>query len=158
MMRIKAFTLFEMVLAMLLAAIVIGMAYSAYTIIISMYKNHSVYVERNTTIATFRKVVYADFDEATDVALNGNRIIFKDINHETTTSYEINRDSVIRISKTIDTFYLKELVVAAEFENKNTMQGRIDHLTFNFRHAGIPVTLGINKVYSSEELFDTKTD
>lgn len=123
-----------------------------------MYKSHNIYVERNTKIATFRKLVYADFDGATDIAVNGSRMVFKDVNHKAVTSYEINRDSIIRISTTIDTFYLKELVVTAEFENNDTAQGRIDHLTFNFQHGGIPVKLGVNKIYSSEELFETKPD
>lgn len=151
--KIKAFTILELVLAMLLAAIVIAMAYSAYSIFTKVYKNYSLNVDRNTELLLLRKVLNTDFDTSGSITVKGNRIVFGRKDEADTIAYEIYPQFMVRVSVVPDTFYLKDLIVVGSFENQQRVNGRLDQLTFHFQQADVPFVWSVNKLYTSAELF-----
>lgn len=151
--KIKAYTIFELVLAMLLAVVVIGMAYTAYSIFCRIQKNYSGYVDRNTELLVFKKLIYNDLDQSSAVVLADSSMVLKGLANEPEIRYEIHPQFMVRVSMIRDTFHLKDLTVTASFENETRINGPIDLLTLRFEHAHAPFVMSIAKLYTSVELF-----
>jgi Tfp pilus assembly protein PilE len=159
--HIKAFTILEMTIAMLVAAIVIGITYTCYGII---NKSYLTFKHKNEGIALLSRVdqlIRRDFEQADLITGNTNVITIQEDN-KPIIGYEFTPDYIIRKANIIDTFkvsndnlqvfFEKQLKVNAHADNSNSENGRIDELLFNVTFENEPMTFHYDKQYSSENL------
>lgn len=155
--KINAFTLIELVLAMLLTAMVIGMCYSALTIFEKLAINyHSKMADRHD-IQVFRQVLKNDIDQHTTIIRMSNAIEFKDSIGQVKLQYTLIPDLIIRSTRGLqDTFKMKDLQLTTTFEGREMTSGIIDQLIFRFDYNKSPVVISGVKTYTSSDLFNYK--
>ncbi|WP_285060247.1 PulJ/GspJ family protein [Pedobacter ginsengisoli] len=153
--RIKAFTLIELVLAMMLAAIVMGMAYSAFTVFTRVYGRFHSKNLAHADVQLFRQVLQSDMEKAALIELREGQLNFKDPLSSEALSYSFGTDYLVRTHHSVaDTFKMKRLILLSSFENSSVSEGIADRLVFRFEHEGAPVTMTAAKVYTSADLFN----
>lgn len=151
--KIKAFTLFELVLGMLLATIVIGMAYYASSIFMRLYQGYSKTNQVQAELVLFKKVMAKDVERAAVLELSEGELLLKGPKAELLLSYETGNDWVLRRALSADTFKLKDVRVQGSFEGQVQESGLTDLLVFSFSHADEPALFQVKKQYSAVELF-----
>lgn len=154
--KFKAFTLFELVLGMLLAAIVIGMAYYASSIFIRLFDGYSKANVLQSELLLFKKVVSRDVERAAEVRLLDNELLLKDEAGGLMLSYELGTDWVVRRGMLADTFKLDSLLLKGTFEGQVAESGLTDVLVFSFLYEKEPGLFQVSKHYSAADLFKLK--
>ena len=157
--KVKAFTVMEITVAMLLAAIVIGITYAAYSIISQSYIAYHNKNEDMANLVRLDELLKKDFSHADTISKTESGIICKI--DTVSISYEYQPDYVVSHSAIIDTFKLKTTEINTLFENQpiieinnTTEQNRLDELdiTVLFRNEKIPYYY--HKQYSSTNLVE----
>lgn len=155
--KVKAFTIMEITVAMLLAAIVIGITYTAYSIISQSYIAYHNKNEDMAGLVRLDELLKKDFSHADTISKVDNGILCKIDTIGIT--YEFQPEYTVRHSTIIDTFKLKTADVNTLFENQpiteiNNIpeQNRLDELdiTVLFHNEKIPYYY--HKQYSSASL------
>jgi prepilin-type N-terminal cleavage/methylation domain-containing protein len=155
--RVKAFTIIEMTVAMLISAMVIAFTYTAYSI---LSKSYSVFINKNRdmeTVIQLDRLLRKDFSKAGAIYKTENGLTLKDSSNMV--SYEINENGVIRKGIVTDTFKVQISQPLATFESR-PIATSVDHsganliddfsFTLLFRNEKIPYHY--HKSYSSENL------
>lgn len=153
--KVRAFTLFELVVGMLLAAVVIGMVYQAWFIISRVYDGYLVRGRAQSELLVFRKIFTADVDKARRMEYQSGEITLLDTLNEPSLRYQVRDSMVIRLAAVQDTFKLKGLSVKTSFEGADQEEGLIDAINFSFYAKKDRVRIDVKKQYSSEQLFKT---
>jgi type II secretory pathway component PulJ len=155
--KVKAFTIMEITVAMLLAAIVIGITYAAYSIISQSYMAYHNKNEDMEGLVRLDELLRRDFSHADTISKVENGILCK-IDTESI-SYEFQPDYVVRHSTIIDTFKLKTSGINTLFENQpvaeiNSMaeQNRLDELDLTVLFHDEKIPYYYHKQYSSANL------
>jgi len=154
--KLKAFTLFELVLGMLLGAIVIGMAYYAGFIFIRIYGGYSKINLAQSELALFKKALTADVNGAVVVNWADDELILKGEDAGPSLTYVFTKDYALRKSAVVDTFKVQDLFVQHHFEGQEVTDGVVDALLLSFDYAGEPVSFLVRKDYTAVELFNLK--
>lgn len=168
--KVQAFTILEVTISMLLAAIVIGITYTSYGIISRSFLS---FKARNEDIAMFTRVdqlLKRDFEQASDIYTNNNRVIIKK-NALSVMSYEITPSYIVRNANIIDTFKVNTLHYQMLFEGKiketidnnsatldNDENDRIDELLFTISYKNENIPFHYHKLYSSINLIKRNVD
>lgn len=162
--RLKAFTIMEVTVAMLLAAIVIAITYTAYGIVMRTYGNYHAKSEATAMLTQLNGVLRRDFERAaeidkTEVGLSLTRA------DSTVILYEFNADYIVRKGTAIDTFYVHPAMPLTWFEGEAVSElaadperNRIDELEFVLPFEGNNIPYHYYKQYSSANLMERKND
>ena len=132
MRKIKAFTIIELVVVMILSGIIIGIVYSAYQIVNSQYGNYIKANKRITSEAVLTMLLNKDFASAHFIKKEGERIFFFDAENKVNT-YRFEDDFIIRNSNAVvDTFFIPTLNIEMLFlsQAQGSYNGMIDELYF----------------------------
>lgn len=155
-MKIKAYTLLEVTIAMLLSAICIAICYSAYDIVGKYYASFQQKNQNADVVLSLRHVLQRDFlksnavlksEEGVELQLDSSKIY-----------YIFNPDAVLRKMDELhtDTFKLKSNEVNFFFEGHEVLApDTIDELRFKMvldQKTTVPIQL--NKAYSAVNLFN----
>lgn len=155
--RINAFTLIEVVLAMMLAAIVIGMAYTAFTLFTRLYGTYRTKNLAHADVRAFQQVLERDMEQAAVVSLEDDQLFFGNGDGTVDPSYVFHKDYILRIKNALpDTFKLKSVAMRTAFEGHGVRLGIVDQVLIGFEHEKEPMLIAVNKRYSAEELFNSK--
>jgi len=147
--RIKAFTLMEVVLAMMLAAIVIGMAYTAFGLFVKMYGGYRQKNLGHADLQWMREALQRDMERAKVVRLEGDKIFMDSL------AYQVGKDVLLRESSgRVDSFKLKELRVRGSFEGMPLYEGLADRLVLGFAQDSVWMELNAEKQYAADELVE----
>ncbi len=156
MQKIKAYTLMEVTVAMLLSAITITICYTAYGIMTNYFKT---FHDKNATadeVLTFRHVLDSDVQKSNYLLKTTKG--FELLQDSTHINYLVNDDYVLRQLNELrtDTFKLKVAELKSFFEYKEIMEpDTIDQINFKlFIQKDVPITIQINKYYSAAALFN----
>ncbi len=151
--RLQAFTILEVTIAMLLAAITIGIAYTAYTLVGRSYRE---YDRKNGKVAEFvlvSKLLNKDISAARTMVRIGDGISLED---SMAITYRFFPEYILRdqYSLETDTFFVANSELVSSFEGKETVDGEItDKAGFKAVLEGKEVPMVFLKVYSAEEMF-----
>ncbi|MHB8208036.1 PulJ/GspJ family protein [Mucilaginibacter sp.] len=157
--RVKAFTIMEITVVMLISAIVIGIAYTAFNIIGQSYRSFQHKNEELAVLIRLDELLRKDFSRADTISKTAGGIFVKTGTDSVTYAFE--PDFTVRTSTIIDTFKLNVQDVTASFETSPittidpvSEQNRIDELDFSilFENEKIPYTY--YKQYSSANLIE----
>ncbi|WP_423147020.1 PulJ/GspJ family protein [Rubrolithibacter danxiaensis] len=157
--KIKAYTILELTIAMLISAIVIGIAFSSYTILNKLYH---VFNSKNKSITEFsltNKILRKDFLQAKRIMKTESGI--QTIDDKGIVSYRFLKDYILRNQYDIrtDTLRLLNEYVVCSFENREASIGDIvDRLNFSTKIDNQVIMLDFIKEYSSEDLINLKEE
>jgi len=157
--KINAFTIMEVTVAMLIAALVIGMTYTAYSVVSRSYQS---FHQKNDDIAELLQLDHLlkrDFAQADTILKTANGLTFKNATH--TIDYEIDSSLVIRTSAITDTFKVKVSGISTLFEEQPvtnnsdvTESNRIDELEFQVLFQDKIIPYHYYKTYSAATLIE----
>ncbi|OKS87280.1 PulJ/GspJ family protein [Mucilaginibacter polytrichastri] len=156
--RLAAFTILELTVVMLLSAIVIGITYTAYSIMSQSYLNFTNKNEAMGMLIRVDELLRKDFERSEAIALDHHLITFQD--SIAIIKYQIEPDFIVRTGLSTDTFKLKTAGVWTDFESNpvtidepstDTAQ-QIDELSINLLLKADTITYHYHKVYSSQNL------
>jgi|GEM_PF-6875813 len=161
-MKIKAFTLLEVVLAMMLAAIVIGMAYTGFGLMSRLYGEYRKKNLAYADVQLLRQALQRDVEKAALLHLEERQLTFS-----TDTAgglpeqlrYQWTADQLLRSTALgQDTFRLKGLQLQAFFEGRAALEGLADRLELRFVQDSVAMQMSIHKNYDSKSLFNKKEE
>jgi len=161
--RVKAFTIMEVTVTMLIASIAIAITYSIYNIVVKSYNAYTIKNNDMTVLIRLDELLKNDFGHADIVLKDQNGILFKSA--DKMVSYEIGPDFVVRTSGIIDTFKVKLKEFNTSFENipiteivGSEEQNRIDELQLNLLVEDKIIPYYYHKQYSSVNLIQRNTN
>ncbi len=142
--KIKAFTLSEMMVVLVITSIVVGMAFAVLNLVqkqmLGIEKNY----ERNTALNLLRQSLWIDFNRCDKVFYNAQSGELFFVNEMRTVQYRIGEYLIV---KNKDTFDIKWEGQKFYFENVAVSVGEVDALNF--------VTA---KEYGTQRLFVSKSN
>jgi len=149
--RLKAFTLLEMTIAMLLSALLIALTYASYTIILRSHHDFTAKNDELTEIVTLDHLLKRDFEQAGSIVKDQDSLVFtKPLQ---VVSYQFTPFCVVRRSARTDTFKVATLGVRMLFESQPVNEaGKTDELRFILLYRQQEIPYHYHKVYSSENL------
>lgn len=163
--RLPAFTIMEVTIAMLVAAIVIGMTYTAYTIISKSFIDFKAKNEGIALLARIDHVMKRDFDRAVMIEVDDTGITMIN-NNQLPVHYEIMPSYILRKTSVADTFKVQSRDINMFFEKreKNEMTAntnltsaelnRIDELSFAISYKNDLIPFHFIKKYSAVNLIN----
>ncbi|WP_228235560.1 type II secretion system protein J [Allomuricauda sp. M10] len=123
--KIKAFTLNEMLVVLLITSLVVGMAYSVLRLVQLQMQGISGNYERNTELNLLRQSLWVDFNQCDRIWFDPSKNELVMANELKQTIYLFQEDEVI---KDRDTFSVKITSLDRYFNGKMTGFGEIDAL------------------------------
>lgn len=153
--KIPAFTLMEVTIAMLIAAIAIGVTFTAYRIVSGVYLDFTRKQNKVATFTTADQLLKQDFFKAKRIIKFNDGLTFE--MKTGLINYSFKDDYILRdqFSLGIDTFKLKTSRLIFLFENEEAMNGHlVDQCSFETEVSAEPALLYYRKVYSAEDLFE----
>jgi prepilin-type N-terminal cleavage/methylation domain-containing protein len=155
--RLKAFTILEVTITMLIAGVLIGITYTSYSIVFKSYHSFSVKNEDMTVLITLDHLLKRDFEKADTILKDTGGIILTKDNR--LIKYEFMPDFVVRIAARTDTFKVQTQELNTTFENvpivelqATAEENRIDGLDFIVIFQNEKIPFHYRKLYSSENL------
>lgn len=152
--RVAAYTILEMTIAMLLAAITIGITYTAFSMIGQSYKRFDKDNKEHASFVLVDKLLQKDIQGAVLVSSTLEGIDIKD--GKGNIRYIFTADYILRDQYEVsrDTFYIPNRDLRILFENEEvTTEGRpVDHIAFFAALNSLEFPLVYHKYYSSTEL------
>lgn len=152
--KLPAFTLMEVTIAMLIAAIAIAITFTTYRIVGGAYFNFSKKQEMVATLTTIDKLLKKDFLNAKSIVKTADGV-FLEVNKGIVT-YSFKDSYVLRdqFSLRIDTFKLQVNELNFSFEKDIVEEGKeVDQLNFKTQLEGDFIPLQYQKTYSAQDLF-----
>jgi prepilin-type N-terminal cleavage/methylation domain-containing protein len=152
--RVKAFTLVEMIVVMLLTAVVIGLAYEVFQVISKSYSSFSAKNERINDVERLEHWLKRDFIRAENITAGGNKVCM--IIGKDTVSYVFTDSVVTRQGLRVDAIRIEVKNITTTFQGKEAQNEPqplpADELNFDIvlEQEEIPETF--YKLYSAEQL------
>jgi hypothetical protein len=152
--KIPAFTLMEVVISMLIAAIAISITFTAYQIVSGSYGAFTKKQNRVAALAISDKLLKQDFIRALNIERSSDGIVLHLAEGEV--SYIFTDTCILRDQFTlrIDTFKVSIKNLSFLFEGQPGEEGaRIDQLGFQTELDGMQMPFQYHKTYSAQDLF-----
>jgi Tfp pilus assembly protein PilE len=157
--QVKAFTIMEVTITMLVAAILIAITYTSYSIVIRSYNSFTGKNNDMAVLISLDHLLKRDFAQAKIVRKDSAGFSFQ--RDSTLISYEFSPGFIVRKAAGIDTFKVQNLEVNTSFENvpllelqPDLLQNTIDALDFVILYQKETITFHYYKTYSSENLIE----
>ena len=161
--KLSAFTIMEITITMLLAAIVISITYTAYTIINGSYL---VFTRKNNEMAQvvqLDRLLKKDFYKASSISRDYQKILFR--MDSTDIIYEFRPDLVTRTQGITDTFKIQTEIINTSFESQplpdlptTDQPGLLDDMEWKIILQKEKIPYHYHKQYSSANLFQENSD
>lgn len=154
MQKVRAFTLLELLVGMIISSIVIGFCYMSYSIIYKQYLNYKILRKEIVETIQLNSILNTGFVNAETVEFNSNRLVFNSQNGSQL-QYDFTNNFIIRKDReVIDTFKLAATNVIAKdyMESEQSAMAIINDFAFDAKIAGETVHFHFTKNYSAEIL------
>lgn len=123
--KIKAFTLNEMLVVLLITTILVGMAYAVLNLVQRQMHGIEGNYERNTEINLLRQSLWIDFNAHEGIWYDEDKAELFFANELKEVTYKITKDHII---KNRDTFHIQIIDKVFFFKGKSRLSGEIDAL------------------------------
>ena len=156
--KVRAFTIMEVTVTMLIAAIVVMIVYTAYRIIGKSYTDYDQKNKMISELVVADKILKKDFSDALDIKQTSDGIELS--MQEGQISYVFGEKFIVRNQNQLrlDTFDLTNNKVVLKFKNSEAgVDHSIDNLSLNCIFNKRNITLSYYKVYSAEQLLKQNT-
>lgn len=149
----------EISVVMLISAVVIGIAYTAFSIINQSYRSFQHKNEDMEVVIRLNELLRKDFDRASSIIKTANGILIKA--NSDSVNYVFEPDFTVRTSTITDTFKLTMQDMLMNFEthpvndiNAIPEQNRIDEFGFTILFENQKIPYHYHKQYSSVNLIE----
>ena len=153
-MKISAYTLLEVTIAMLLAAITIGICYTAFTLMNQYYAEIKNRKDQVGEILLLQQLMSRDIEQATLIKKQTDGI---KISYDTVDiSYHFAADFITRDYQQIkiDTIKIAAAALDLRFENREAVNdGLLDEIVFICKRKNKSFPMHFKKTYSATNLF-----
>jgi prepilin-type N-terminal cleavage/methylation domain-containing protein len=160
---VKAFTIIEVTIAMLISAIVIGITYAVFSVINQSYNSFNKKNEHMAEVLLLDKLLRKDFEHAVLIIKDTSGIAFQ--SPDKSVRYKFDTAYVVRIGQISDTFKVKTDTINASFENEivndpasSKEENRLDQLDLSIVLQNEKITYHYHKIYSSVNLINRTPD
>lgn len=157
--RVKAFTILEMTIAMLITAIVIAFTYTTFSILKRTYADFHEKNRQTTELLQLDHVLKRDFFKS--IAIYKTEAGLRFINPSDTIDYTFQSDIILRKGLRTDTFNIKAVNSLMLFEqlpvhsNADTLENaRVDEFSFDGVFQGQNIQYHYEKTYSSKDVME----
>ena len=161
--RVKAFTIMEVVISMLLAAIVIAITYTVYTIVVKSYGSYNIKHGNMAALVRLDELLRKDFEKAQTI--NKTETGLSCTNGEREVIYEFATEGIVRTSGITDTFKVQIQTANFFFEQvpfsdapSGGEESRIDELKLELLFGEKTISNSYTKHYSSANLIQRKNN
>ncbi|MBC6999635.1 hypothetical protein [Cytophaga sp. FL35] len=127
MMKVKAFTLSEIIISLLITTIVVGMAFAVLNLVQNQMLGIQGNYERQNDLNSLKQSLWVDFNSYESIWLDTHRQEIKLNNAMGQIQYELYQDYIV---KEKDTFFVKLDGQNFFFRNRPVQLGKIDALKF----------------------------
>ena len=153
--KVRAFTIMEVTVSMLIAAIVIMIVYTAYRIIGSSYADYDHKNKLVSELIIADKILKKDFSNALDILQTSEGIKLQmqegQIDYVFGDRYIVRNQNRLRL----DTFNLTDCTVILKFKNRAAnIDESVDDLSLNCNFDKQHITLTYHKTYSAKQLLE----
>jgi Tfp pilus assembly protein PilE len=155
--RVKAFTILEVTITMLIAGLLIGITYTSYSIIVKSYRSFTLKNDDMAVLVSLDHLLKRDFERAEVIVKDHDGIVLTA--NDKVIRYGFKPDYIIRSSTRVDTFKVQTQNVTTIFENaeinevqETEEQNRIDELGFTLLFQNQKIPYHYHKLYSSVNL------
>jgi Tfp pilus assembly protein PilE len=155
--KVKAFTIMEVTITMLITGLIIGITYTSYSIVIKSYRSFTTKNDNMAVLVSLDHILKRDFDRADSILKDSAGITIK--RNDVFIKYVFMPDFIVRNSVRTDTFKIQTQDVTTTFENVPIIemqtaaeQNRIDGLDFTLVFQNEKIPYHYRKLYSSENL------
>ena len=152
--KLKAFTVMELAVAMLISGVVLSIAYNSMDVFGRLSRKFYSNQKGNAEIMMLDDLLRKDFEVSTLILKSGNGILCK--KESMNIKYEWLPDMIIRTIDLPDTFFVKNDGVSVLFmnEQQNLEGGMVDNLQFEKIEDGEELLFVYNKNISPETLLN----
>jgi prepilin-type N-terminal cleavage/methylation domain-containing protein len=158
--RIRAFTLIELVVAMLISSIVVIVAFTGYEIIAGQYVDYRKKSDEITKSFLLNSLLAKDFLNSELILLNPNGDILFKFNNAPEVDYQFKEAYIIRIfaNSLQDTFFIPSQNIVKRFQGDSLTgnQALIDNLSFSAKVLDEKVYYQFGKEYGAGILMEAE--
>jgi Tfp pilus assembly protein PilE len=155
--QVKAFTIMEVTITMLVAAILIGITYTSYSIVSKSYLSFNVKNNDMAVLERLDELLKKDFEHAEIILKDTSGISLRSADR--IINYKFSPDFMVRTAGIVDTFKIKISDFNATFEGVPVSevgpaeeQNRLDELDINILFQNEKIPYHYHKQYSSVNL------
>jgi Tfp pilus assembly protein PilE len=155
--KVKAFTILEVTITMLITALLIGITYTSYSIIVKSYHSFTAKNEEMAVLVTLDHLLKRDFGQAESIFKDQDGIVLT--SNDKTIKYEFKPDYMVRTAARIDTFKVQTEGLNTTFESipvnetqETEEENRIDEVAFILVYKNEKIPYHYHKSYSSVNL------
>jgi Tfp pilus assembly protein PilE len=155
--QLKAFTILEVTITMLVAGVLIGITYTSYSIIVKSYHAFTKKNDNMAVVVTLDHLLKRDFERADIILKDSDGVAMR--SGSTIIQYAFTPDFIVRTSAKTDTFKVQAQALKTVFENLPIVeiqpiaeQNRIDEIDFILIFQDEKIPCHYKKFYSSENL------
>jgi len=156
--RLPAYTILEVIIAMLITAVLIGIIYSAFTIVNRAYLSFDKKQGGLSSLLQVDRLLKRDFSASAIVWQTGHGIAMS--NDSAAVSYTLLPGQIIRTAQITDTFKVQMAFYRVSFENQplngidtDTARRKLDDLELKLYFGTDTIPFHYHKYYSSADLF-----
>jgi prepilin-type N-terminal cleavage/methylation domain-containing protein len=151
MKKIKAFTLMELIIGMIIGSIVVGFCYTGYRMILKQYLDFKKTKTEIGETMQFNTALRNDFVNAQTISYNENHLVM--LNDSSKIEYEFAETFILRDVKDVsDTFHLKPKEIQPVFLSEINENLIIQGFSFNAEILGEKEIFQYQKNYSADFL------
>lgn len=153
MKKLKAFTLVELLVTMLISSIVIGICYTSYQIVSKQFNDYKALNEKTVEVMLLNELIEKDFLQADSVMKDNMNVVCFNNNNQIT--YNFNNNRILRKQTEVqDTFFIQSENVQLKFDDKiaENYQSLIDELSFEAKVIGEQEHFIYRKTYAADVL------
>lgn len=152
---LKAFTILELIITMMISAILIGMAFTMYSIVSRSYQSFSKKNDEVLTMLTLDRLLKKDFSTAERIARKDSALLI--ISRADTARYTFKSGFLVRTRGITDTFRVDHRQLETKFEGRRyeasvDSAALQDELSFGISYHEQVIPYHYRKQYSSETL------
>jgi prepilin-type N-terminal cleavage/methylation domain-containing protein len=155
--QFDGFTIMEVIIAMMVAAIVISITYTVYEIVTHQFNKFQNDQETFVTLQRLDEALKSDFEHSSKINKAGQTVSFEGSRAVT---YRFTQDSITRMTRVSETFKVSVSGLRSSFTLDSSSTGAtipradslINNLSFEILLKGEPLPYFYHKVYSSENL------
>lgn len=156
MQKIRAFTLLELLIGMIISSIVIGFCYMSYSIIYKQYMSYKILKLEIVETIQFNSILNADFISAETILFDENILILNSTNRSQL-QYDFNDNNILRKDGEVtDTFKLFPTNILPQYliESEQSISSIVNDFSFDSNVLGEPEHFHFTKNYSAETMIN----
>lgn len=155
MKKIRAFTLIELVIALLLSSFTIGLAITAYLMVSKQFNQFTSQMDQNTVLVQFYNALKQDFERADRIYYNAHALEMKR-EKDKVLSYHFSSEQIVRQFMSVkDTFSLKSKDITFQTYKKTKL---VYYFSFFAMIKDKPIALSLRKKYPKYILYTEKSN